>query len=82
MDVIIHLEMFKVTALLISSSNMICINRIVHRSIMTVAFLSSSLSLVLMALSIFLREMDELLTGSVYMVIYLVGSSALLEGPP
>ena len=49
---------------------------------MTVAFLSSSLSLVLMALNIFLREMDELLTGSVYMVIYLVGSSALLEGPP
>ena len=63
MDVIVHLEMLEVTALLISKNNIVCINRIVLRLIYTVAFLPISLSLALMALSISPREMGELLPG-------------------
>ena len=61
MDVIVHLEMLEVTALFISKSNIICINRIVPKSILTIAYLPISLSLALMALSISPREMGELL---------------------
>ena len=59
-DVIVHLEMLEVTALLISKSNYVCIIRIVHRLILMVAYLPIALSLALMTLSISPREMGEL----------------------